>query len=156
MTRGIIVAKPNATIKSNSDKIYVDSRTPLLKVHIAGSGQMISDGVSRNMQWKGKYQGTTTDIGGNYLFSVVIPHGLGYAPMFIAYMDRNPGINRQYCTTVQSGLGVATTTGVLVFADSDNKNIIITIKSNANFGLNPPDAGVYGYFFYIFNNRISL
>lgn len=149
MSKGIRIAKSGADVKSNSQNIYVDSATPLLKVAISGSGYMISDGVSRNMKWRGQYQGTTQDDVNGYAFDIVIPHDLGYVPMTAVYVDTGPGTNRRYCTNI-SGTTVAG--GVAPFATATNKQLHISLLP-AIFNT-PPIAGEYGFFFYIFYDRV--
>lgn len=146
MAKGVRIAKPGYKVSDSSDKIYVDTTTPLFKIFLSGSGTLVSDGT--NVTWRGKYGGTTT-AAGNY--SITIPHPLGYPPLFIAYMDAGPGSNRTYLTNA-SIAGVVG--GIVPFAEIDDKNLTISALTNSvSFPLPAPFAGDYGFFFYIFYDK---
>lgn len=146
MPSGIKIAKPGFKVQDSSEHMYVDSATPLLKLAKKGFGFLVSDGTT--VKSRGDY-GVETTGSGAYL--TTIPHGLGYVPVFMAWMDAGPGSNRTYLANAST----ANVTGGLVpFAYADAKNLYISALTNSVvFPLPAPAAGDYGFFFYIFRNR---
>lgn len=149
MSRGIQIAKPGKKVTGNSEDLYVDSDTPILKVALQGSGVMISDGVTRAAKWRGDFPGETTDdLTHGYFFTVTIPHDLKYTPTFIAYAELIPGARRVYLTALSQGVSDGILAGAICYKDRLELNFT---PITGGFHLDqPPPAGEYGYAFYIF------
>lgn len=143
MTTGIRIAKPDYSQDGTSDQIYVDSTTPLFKVHQAISGALVYDGSVYSST--GDYTWINT-LGNTY--HLTIPHTLGYTPFFTVYMDALNGARRRYLSTFVSG--VSLDGDVRSFASATST----TIELDATF-IGTPIAGVYGYFVYIFKDMIT-
>lgn len=154
MSEGVKISKPGYSIRATPEHMYVDSDTPLLKVSKQGAGTLFSDGTT--VTW-GNYQGVQTQGGGliPYQYTVTIPHGLGYTPMHMVYMDLGNGTHRAYLTNQAAG-----NFDISCFAYADAKNLVIAILSNRDDHGSPPNhlppfAGTYGFFFYIFYDNLT-
>lgn len=74
MTRnGIKIAKPSFDVSADSENLYVDSDTPILKIAFRGDGIMSF---------------TSADAG--TFKQVVIDHNLGYLPQYAVFAEVNP------------------------------------------------------------------
>ena len=143
MTTGIRIAKPDYSQDGTSDQIYVDSTTPLFKVHMPISGALVYDGST--VTSTGDYTWINTS-GATY--QLTIPHNLGYTPFFTAYMDALGGSRRRYLSTFVSGVSLDGDLRSFAMADCFNVTLTSTF-------IGTPIAGNYGYFVYIFKDMIT-
>jgi len=82
MAIGIKVSKKDVDVKAAGiNDLSIDSTMPALKVFQSGSGVVQANGSSG---------------------SVVIPHDLGYIPIFVVYMEESPNSQRRYMVTTVS------------------------------------------------------
>lgn len=162
MTYGIKIAKPNETVDSTTDKLYVDSDTPLLKVFLQGSGTLTSTGSSTSIKWNDTNLHTYTD---NYNGSTAwtaeatIIHGLEYVPAFMVFCDRINNGRRRFCTTFEQAvsgamLGDAYYESIFALAFADTGQVVIEFE-NASGAATYPDEGVYGFYYYIFYDQVT-
>jgi hypothetical protein len=131
---GIIIAKEGANVGSNSSELYVDTRTPLFKLFKADKGERIY--VNRDMRF-----GFAND-------SFVIPHNLGYIPMFFLYMDRSGQADRKIVTNLDA---VSVSGSVLVTCFIDKQNINVYVSSAFSTLIN----GTFGYNYFIFYDKVG-
>lgn len=134
MKVGIIVSKGGHNIKDDSQFRYFDTSTPLLKLYLSGGGAQ-----------------TYTNLASPTTF--IIPHGLGYIPMFFLFADRIPNTNtnsvRKIVMNVDTGLANAQ---ALWTCYADNQNINVTVnESNVAFPLN----GTFNYNYFIYYDRVG-
>ncbi len=134
MSNGVVISQNNEDLSSvSADKLYVGSDTPIFKLFLSG------DGVQ-------KINGTVSET-----YDITIEHGLGYAPFFIVFMDRNPESNRRLCMTSED-TPTALPNGLrCVIQKVDFKNIVIRVGSS---GVTPV-AGDYGYNYYIYYDKLA-
>lgn len=134
MSNGVQITKNSLSVKgAGTDDFYVNSDTPLFKLFKSGSGTR-------------KFVGTAFET-----YNIVIPHGLGYVPFFLVYMDRNPGANRRLVATSETELTALPTDISCFISDANSSNIVITANT---FGAGTT-TGVFGYNYFIYYDGID-
>lgn len=129
-TYGLKVSKPGFDVKTaNSADLYVDTSLPLLKVHMQGTGQQVSDGTDLEIR---------TDI----------THSLGYNPQADVYMECSPGTSR--CQIQSTYLNVGSTTPTVEYPDTNT----LRIRGNVFDGFAAIPAGTYKYYYRIYKDPI--
>lgn len=153
MPKGVRIAKPTFSVNDDGQDLYVDSITPLFKVKTLATGAMVSDGVSFTATWDGLYKGTSDGAG---TYTLLIPHNLGYLPMFWVYCDLLNNDQRTYITTSVSGVGTAGDVTATATVDTANVTLIIRSKNYDGIGgLDAARAGAYGYTIYVFYDSLE-
>jgi len=134
MSSGVQITKNSLNIKgAGSDDFYVNSNTPLFKLYKSGKGSQ-------------KFVGTAFET-----YNIVIPHGLGYVPFFLIFMDRNPGANRRLVGTSETELvALQPDVGCFIY-DVNTSNIVITVSV---FGAGTA-TGTYGYNYFIYYDGLT-
>lgn len=131
---GLKIVKEGANIPTaNTDDIYVDTTRPIFKRFKEGTGEVAFVGVPAEQQM------------------IVLEHNLGYPPMFLFWMDRSPGTNRQMVTNGSTEL-TAVPMDISASISSVNDKTL-EIRATAFGGT--PAAGKYGYNYYIYYDPIS-
>jgi hypothetical protein len=132
--KGAIISKDRHNVGDDSQFQYIDTNTPLFKLYKSDKGSRVYS----------SYSGTD-------LF--VIPHFLGYIPMFFLYADRlnNQSSNpvRKIVYNIDTALANAQSLWTC-YADENYINVTVT-KSDVAFPLN----GTYEYNFFIFYDRVG-
>lgn len=126
--KGIRISKEGYTVNDSGDKQYVDTDEPLFKLFLSDKGQIVLAGASPVASP-----------------AVVIPHNLGYVPMFFIYMDRSSNANRKLVLNQDAFTSPG---GIVATAQADTKNITVFISGTSV-------TGTFGYNYQIYYDKVG-
>lgn len=133
MSNGLQIAKNKFNVRDTApENFYVNTQTPLFKLSKSGAGKLLVDSTS------------------NKIYDIVIEHDLGYIPLVIVTMDRNPGTNRRIATTYDAD-SLTRNNDINVFVYTVTKKDF-TINVHASFA---PTVGAYGYNYYVYYDSVK-
>jgi len=126
---GLKVSKKGSKVQTdNLDELSLDPNHPALKVYKSGQGTVVAiDGDGSGIPYTG----------------ATVYHGLGYVPIFLVYIEDQPGNDTRWL--IHSITPVLT--GPAWFAQVDENELKI-IRSGTYGG-----DGYYDYYYYIFYDQ---
>lgn len=154
--KGVRIAKPGYDVGDPSERLYVDTDTPLNKVAQIISGSMTFDGSSFTpLSYEGYTPSVSALVADQRLYLLVIPHDLDYVPTFLLYCDTNPYADRLLVTSYAVELGANFIPNVFV-TDSAIELSLLGGRLDSGPGVYlPPEAGKYSYYGYIFYDDLE-